>query len=656
MTNSASSINMNIDTASLSAKTNPNNPINSANTITFFEPGCFNSVEISLGVGKFILDVREGRWLCSKGLECIFGIDDLYPKTIPGWISLIHTDDRNEIAEYFKASLTARKQFNREYRIIRNNDGVERWISESGVFNSDEFEGTLKFVGIIQDITTRKETELSLKKSNESLDLVKCEAKKDIEEVKNSKEKYKTLSENAELLNNKFQHHIENMPLGYIETNEDQKITYWNLKAEAIFGYSKEEAINKSLFELIIPDEKKNEFLESMENIELAKESEKCSNCNITKTGKAIYCDWYYTPLYNRNKEISGWALLVEDISEQVDNHKTLKENEEKIRQIFNNIPFGVVYFDLDGTIIESNENFAVILGESEKNLNGLDIFDIVDDSIKDSIRACIEGNESGYETSYVSRVSGKIISARLELAPVILEDGKIHGGVGVIEDISQKKQIERIFFHDVVNTAGNLKGLAEILLENLDNQTKYKFAKLIKNQAEQILGEIKTHRYLLASKSSEIKLEVKRINSLEFLSKQVNSFSNWSIQGNRKLRIVSNSQETDFESDPSLLGRIIGNMIKNAMEASKPMEVITLGCGLEDGMVTFWVHNDAYISEAIKNQLFTRSVSTKGEGRGLGTYSMKLLTEHLKGKIYFTSTKETGTTFVISHPLSLSD
>jgi signal transduction histidine kinase len=44
---------------------------------------------------------------------------------------------------------------------------------------------------------------------------------------------------------------------------------------------------------------------------------------------------------------------------------------------------------------------------------------------------------------------------------------------------------------------------------------------------------------------------------------------------------------------------------------------------------------------------VFQRSFSTKGTGRGLGTYSIKLLTErYLGGRVWFESAEGHGTTF----------
>jgi sensor histidine kinase regulating citrate/malate metabolism len=52
--------------------------------------------------------------------------------------------------------------------------------------------------------------------------------------------------------------------------------------------------------------------------------------------------------------------------------------------------------------------------------------------------------------------------------------------------------------------------------------------------------------------------------------------------------------------------------------------------------------------------QVFQRSFSTKGRGRGIGTDSVRLLTEkYLEGRVAFTSTANTGTTFEVTLPYS---
>ncbi len=94
--------------------------------------------------------------------------------------------------------------------------------------------------------------------------------------------------------------------------------------------------------------------------------------------------------------------------------------------------------------------------------------------------------------------------------------------------------------------------------------------------------------------------------------------------------------------------------MEKNALEASRLGETVTVGCQhVGRDQVRFWVNNPAFMSQDIQNQVFKRSLSTKGAGHGLGTFSMKLLREkYLGGKVDFHSRVGEGTTFEIVPPL----
>ncbi|MBY9021718.1 MAG: histidine kinase, partial [Candidatus Lokiarchaeota archaeon] len=79
----------------------------------------------------------------------------------------------------------------------------------------------------------------------------------------------------------------------------------------------------------------------------------------------------------------------------------------------------------------------------------------------------------------------------------------------------------------------------------------------------------------------------------------------------------------------------------------------ITIGCKVDGEKINYWVHNPGFIPQNIQLQIFNRSFSTKGHGRGLGTYSMKLLSSFLKGTVTFTTSEENGTTFNVTIPIS---
>jgi len=68
------------------------------------------------------------------------------------------------------------------------------------------------------------------------------------------------------------------------------------------------------------------------------------------------------------------------------------------------------------------------------------------------------------------------------------------------------------------------------------------------------------------------------------------------------------------------------------------------------------WVRNPTVMPRDVQLQVFQRSFTTKGSGRGLGTYSMKLLADRfLNGKVSFTSVAGIGTEFRITIPAAIA-
>ena len=83
----------------------------------------------SIGTGTFRLDFTKDCWIASDLLEEILGIEAKTDRTINGFLSLVHPDQKAGFQYYLFSEVIARKQpFNREFCIIRPNDGRERFV------------------------------------------------------------------------------------------------------------------------------------------------------------------------------------------------------------------------------------------------------------------------------------------------------------------------------------------------------------------------------------------------------------------------------------------------------------------------------------------------------------------------------------------------
>ncbi len=112
------------------------------------------------GIGSYDLDIQTGVWTSSEVLDKIMGIDASFPRTIEGWVSLIHPEWQETMAVYFQSEVIGNRQrFNKEYMLIRPSDGTECWVHGLGALTFDEQGNPLRMLGTIQDITDRKNAE-----------------------------------------------------------------------------------------------------------------------------------------------------------------------------------------------------------------------------------------------------------------------------------------------------------------------------------------------------------------------------------------------------------------------------------------------------------------------------------------------------------------
>lgn len=228
---------------------------------------------------------------------------------------------------------------------------------------------------------------------------------------------------------------------------------------------------------------------------------------------------------------------------------------------------------------------------------------------------------------------------------------------VCVLTDISDQKRLAvltRTFFHDVLNTAGGIRGFTELLRETVAGQSedKSELAEL-QGLADLLIEEIQVQRDLIYAESGELELESAPVHVLVLLARLQVLYSTHPVARDRQL-VLAETWPGSLETDQRLLGRVLGNMIKNALEATGPGGTVTVRCCEEpSGDVVFSVHNVGVMPEAIQMQVFQRSFSTKAaSGRGIGTHSMKLFGErYLGGKVEFTSREPEGTTFTLTLP-----
>lgn len=220
--------------------------------------------------------------------------------------------------------------------------------------------------------------------------------------------------------------------------------------------------------------------------------------------------------------------------------------------------------------------------------------------------------------------------------------------------DLQRKRELERSFFHDVLNSAGGLVGALDLLrCVGGEDEREGLLADAIAS-AEKLVAEVRLQQSMTMAEAGRCIPAVEEIHLPPFVEKLAAASRRHECAREKRL-LVASAPEIRFRSDPVLLGRVVGNMIVNALEGSEAGEVVRLGSEeLGRDRLRIWVHNPGRMPDDVALQIFRRSFTTKkGRGRGLGTHAMKLLGEEvLGGRVQFATGASEGTTFEIVLPI----
>ncbi len=220
------------------------------------------------------------------------------------------------------------------------------------------------------------------------------------------------------------------------------------------------------------------------------------------------------------------------------------------------------------------------------------------------------------------------------------------------IGDEKRRRILEKVFFHDVINSAGAMTGILEVMKEEATSGS-HQLLGTAYQAAHQLLDEIESQQFLMSAERGEIRVQKVPGEARDVLHRVRDMYASHLVAEGRSIVIGQTGDErVPLETDWTLLRRVIGNMTKNALEASHAGDAVTLSLTQDETHVHFSVHNPSFIPREVQHMLFQRSFSTKGENRGLGTYSMRLFTErYLGGRIAFRSSSVSGTVFTASIP-----
>ncbi|HEX8444868.1 MAG TPA: PAS domain S-box protein [Allosphingosinicella sp.] len=127
-------------------------------------------VQAAGGIGSFDYDLRKDEAICSPEYYALFGLPEGAPITLATWNAVIHPEDREQAVAALQSSISERRPFDYEYRIVRADTGEVRWLSGRAnvVFDADG--RPWRYVGGNIDVTGRRAAEEALREESRTLE------------------------------------------------------------------------------------------------------------------------------------------------------------------------------------------------------------------------------------------------------------------------------------------------------------------------------------------------------------------------------------------------------------------------------------------------------------------------------------------------------
>lgn len=226
-----------------------------------------------------------------------------------------------------------------------------------------------------------------------------------------------------------------------------------------------------------------------------------------------------------------------------------------------------------------------------------------------------------------------------------------------ILTDTRAEKRLalmERIFYHDILNYISGMRGVCDLLRHERTQEGNGEI-ELLAFAVDRVAEIIDAQRAFSQAERGDYEVTGVRLRTSVLLEELLALMRQESSCRGKSLVLDSRCADTFIFTDRRLLGRILVNMLKNALEATPKGGLVTAGCAQEGNKLRFWVRNPGCIPPDVQAQLFRRTFSTKGDGRGLGTHGMKLFAEnYLEGEVGFTSTEADGTEFSVRLPQAL--
>jgi len=564
---------------------------------------------------------------------------------------IIHKEDIEAVKENLARSIReGPNSFEMEYRIFTGENEI-RWVEERTSIQRGSKGEVTHFQGIIVDVTERKEAEEALKKAYDNLEEIVKERTADLEKAYNSlKESEKGLAEAQKMA------HIGNWDWDLAT----DKVS-WSDELYRIFGCSPQKtgATYDELLSYVHPDDRdyvdnaiKKALNEKSLGIDyrviLANEEER-----IVHAQSEVIFDKKNIPIRAKG--------IVQDVTELKRAEESLRESEARLRRFYESDMIGVFYYNLDGSITDSNDKLLEIVGYTREDLQAGRVkwdkmtppeYRHLDEHATAELKAT--GVNAHYEKEYIRKDGSRV--------PIIIGsatfDQARNEGIAFVLDITERKKAEEALanieiarkkeiHHRIKNNLQVISSLLDLQTDKFDNP---KVIEAFRESQNRVISMALIHEELYKGEGTDT------LDFSEYLQELAeNLFQTYSLSSKNIHLKMDLEGNAFFDMDIAVpLGIIVNELVSNSLKHAFP--------GRDRGEIRIKLRREENeeciksINKDCKSINFTLIVSDDGVGisekldiEGLDSLGFQLVTslvDQLNGE--FELKRSNGTEFTL--------
>jgi len=392
------------------------------------------------------------------------------------------------------------------------------------------------FTGVIRDITKSKKAE---------------------EKLYNSEEKFRNL----------FEHASDGI---FIIDSQSHRFLDANDAAVKQLGYTRRELLKLTISDIDTP-------LADRRNVSIINKLQRTGSVVFERThrrkdGSEFPVEISSRPIKYGNKQV--FQRFARDISERKQVEETLRENEERYRDLYENAPLCYFSVGMDGRIRMVNNGAVELLGYTRDDLIGRSVIDLYADTPagKEKARPLNQriqaGEEVHGEEMEMRKADGGSVWISLTVRIVRDAQGKPLGRRGIVVDISKRKQAEeklKTYAKDLENAKLKDEAILSSIGEGIVATDKDGKIIIFNQQAEKILGleakkvinkKLVEVRKIVDENNNEVPVEKQPIQQVLSFGKRVSTSSYYFLINKTKIPV-------SITATPVLIGtKTLGSIV----------------------------------------------------------------------------------------------